>query len=634
MKLQGNLGYRWSLSLFFFFTCFSLLAQLRLNVAGDAKISGALALGSGADENLFIGINSGGKNTSGVLNTFVGSGAGRDNTTGFYNTFMGKWAGLKNTEGTENSFFGLDAGVNNTIGNYNTSVGTFSGHENTSGSFNTFLGRSAGYNTTTGSFNTFVGQEAGVNNTTGTRNTFIGVGAFQLTPGDSLDQAMAIGFNARVDCHNCAAIGGTGASAVKVGIGTPSPEEVLHVKGSIRADNGEFQSWGSIVLHPDVDESGDDVVQFVNSVGDENMRIDEVGRLGIGTNSPAELLSIENANKAAFRFTRGAAFGALEQNSAGGALKLAGLDNVAVIQLRTYGDSYFNGGKIGFGTATPGSELHIKQTGVTANNGIRLEPSTSTNYWNAAVVGNDFRFYYNGVEKGFVDNGTAGFVTSSDRRLKRDIARFDDVLERVMQLQPSSYYYKDVIDPERRAWGFIAQEVEKIFPEIIYQGDSYKALAYDDFAILSIKAIQEQQELIKDLQEQAEEAQELKAQVRDQQRQIDELRALVEDLAAGRPDETQGNYVLPLEQQAELGQNQPNPFHQNTLVKYFIPANVQDARLQVNTADGKVLGTVSINEKGAGQLTIKAGTYPAGTYFYSLVLDGKVIETKRMVLTH
>jgi hypothetical protein len=36
---------------------------------------------------------------------------------------------------------------------------------------------------------------------------------------------------------------------------------------------------------------------------------------------------------------------------------------------------------------------------------------------------------------------------------------------------------------------------------------------------------------------------------------------------------------------------------------------------------------------GKGQVTIKASSYPADTYYYSLILDGEVIETKRMVLT-
>jgi hypothetical protein len=64
-----------------------------------------------------------------------------------------------------------------------------------------------------------------------------------------------------------------------------------------------------------------------------------------------------------------------------------------------------------------------------------------------------------------------------------------------------------------------------------------------------------------------------------------------------------------------------------------VPENVQDAKIQITGMDGQVLGKLNITEAGDGQLTIKAGTYPAGTYFYSLVLDGQVFETKRMVLT-
>ncbi len=118
-----------------------------------------------------------------------------------------------------------------------------------------------------------------------------------------------------------------------------------------------------------------------------------------------------------------------------------------------------------------------------------------------------------------------------------------------------------------------------------------------------------------------------------QQQQITELKFLVEKLLiqnAETPKST--SYVLPLEQKALLAQNQPNPFNENTLVDYFIPATVKQAHIQVTTFDGKVIGKVDITKMGKGQVTIQSKSYPAGTYFYSLVLDGQVMETKRMVL--
>lgn len=71
-------------------------------------------------------------------------------------------------------------------------------------------------------------------------------------------------------------------SSGNVGVGVSDPEEALHVSGSVRADDGEFQSWGAIVLHPDVDQSGDDIVRFVNSAGETSMEVYGDGRVGIG----------------------------------------------------------------------------------------------------------------------------------------------------------------------------------------------------------------------------------------------------------------------------------------------------------------------------------------------------------------
>ena len=88
-----------------------------------------------------------------------------------------------------------------------------------------------------------------------------------------------------------------------------------------------------------------------------------------------------------------------------------------------------------------------------------------------------------------------------------------------------------------------------------------------------------------------------------------------------------------MQQKASLPQNRPNPFDHNTVIDYFIPGDVQDARIRVTSSDGKELGMVNILESGQGQVTIRTKSYPAGTYYYSLVLDGQVFETKRMVLT-
>jgi flagellar hook assembly protein FlgD len=85
-------------------------------------------------------------------------------------------------------------------------------------------------------------------------------------------------------------------------------------------------------------------------------------------------------------------------------------------------------------------------------------------------------------------------------------------------------------------------------------------------------------------------------------------------------------------EKAILQQNQPNPFDGSTMIAYKIPESVEAAHLQITAASGKVLKTIPISSKGKGQTILEANALPEGTYFYSLVLDGVVQETKQMVL--
>jgi hypothetical protein len=83
---------------------------------------------------------------------------------------------------------------------------------------------------------------------------------------------------------------------------------------------------------------------------------------------------------------------------------------------------------------------------------------------------------------------------------------------------------------------------------------------------------------------------------------------------------------------AMLEQNQPNPFRENTLIKYFLPEDASGAQLNIFTTDGKLLKTLKISENGHGQLNITANSLPAGSYTYQLVTDKGIVAYKTMVL--
>ena len=80
-----------------------------------------------------------------------------------------------------------------------------------------------------------------------------------------------------------------------------------------------------------------------------------------------------------------------------------------------------------------------------------------------------------------------------------------------------------------------------------------------------------------------------------------------------------------------LDQNQPNPFKENTTVKYNIPANVKSAQILFYNSKGNVINTVEINTKGEGSLLVYGSDLSSGIYTYTLLVDGKVIESKKMI---
>ncbi len=85
--------------------------------------------------------------------------------------------------------------------------------------------------------------------------------------------------------------------------------------------------------------------------------------------------------------------------------------------------------------------------------------------------------------------------------------------------------------------------------------------------------------------------------------------------------------------QTILYQNFPNPFNQTTEIKYFIPVNASKASIFIFNMKGSLEKTINIADRGNGTLTINSYELQSGMYLYSLIVDGKEIDTKQMVLT-
>lgn len=162
-----------------------------------------------------------------------------------------------------------------------------------------------------------------------------------------------------------------------------------------------------------------------------------------------------------------------------------------------------NTGNVGIGTSNPLIKLHIKQN--IANAAIQWEHESQNDRWSIGIGTNTLncRFQFNNALRGQISSVDGSFVVGSDFQLKQEIESISDLLQKTMLLKPSKYFYKSSRNiAKNKSIGFIAQDVEKIFPEIVYDSDDgLKGLNYAAFGVIAIKAIQEQQEIINNLQE-------------------------------------------------------------------------------------------------------------------------------------
>jgi hypothetical protein len=78
------------------------------------------------------------------------------------------------------------------------------------------------------------------------------------------------------------------------------------------------------------------------------------------------------------------------------------------------------------------------------------------------------------------------------------------MLSKVMMLNPAKYHFKDAGNQDYY-FGFISQEVEKIFPEFVGDKEGIKMMNYSSFIPVLTKAVQEQQAMIEDLKSQNDE---------------------------------------------------------------------------------------------------------------------------------
>lgn len=301
--------------------------QAGKNIANYANNNVYLGYQSGysstsADDNVFIGYQAGYETTTYSNNVYIGSSVGRYLQYGNDNVFIGSnvasdsgvesvnssvvigsYAG-NNLNGTNyNVIIGNYAGEYNTWGNSNTFVGAFSGNWNDTGYENTYIGLNAGMYSENGNGNTFVGVAAGESITDGNGNSAFGVSALNW---NEASYNTAIGYSAlyrnSTGQYNTAlgyesGNGGTGAAfsnSVTLGYraGYASTSGGNNIFIGYKAGDSNTTGSGNIVIGYDIDGLSATAANFLNIGGMIYGDLSANKYAGIGTTSPEFKLDV------------------------------------------------------------------------------------------------------------------------------------------------------------------------------------------------------------------------------------------------------------------------------------------------------------------------------------------------------
>jgi hypothetical protein len=169
-------------------------------------------------------------------------------------------------------------------------------------------------------------------------------------------------------------------------------------------------------------------------------------------------------------------------------------------------------GNVGIGTTNPNGPLNVKKgTGelVFSNgNGRDIEPFNNGSRSALDILSTNLFISYLGTGIVYSNGGVLTNTNPSDKNLKENITDLSFGLNEILQLRPVSYDWKNNRANQSTQYGFIAQEVQQILPQLVIEFDSYedekreiatKRLGLDKEGIFValVKAIQELNEKIK-----------------------------------------------------------------------------------------------------------------------------------------
>lgn len=158
-------------------------------------------------------------------------------------------------------------------------------------------------------------------------------------------------------------------------------------------------------------------------------------------------------------------------------------------------------------------------------------------------------------------------------------------------------------------YGLSVSQLEEVFPDLVYENkDGSKSINYVEMVPILVQAINELTAKFAALEG----------------NETSSKRALS---SATGLDSTNESVTL-----LSLGQNKPNPFGETTTIPLSVPEEVQSAFLYVYNLNGSKVAQVDITTRGKTSVSLSGANLSEGMYLYSLVADGKIVQTRRMIV--
>jgi hypothetical protein len=341
-------------------------------------------------------------------------------------------------------------------------------------------------------------------------------------------------------------------NGTNVGIGTTSPSYKLDVQN--QANAFLFQLKGGASLATEIRAFvGDTAASFGTATnhpfslftnGSDRITISSVGNVGIGTTSPSEILDIRGASQPTIKIRNNTASSGnysqllFEVANTFSAASSSYIRSISTNTGNSASDLSFgvnangggapfeamritSGGNLGIGITNPSTRLAVngKASFFSSSNDYALTISnTDTNGYGLYIAaGGTFpvidTYSRTGTALFRVSGGGVIFAQNtsvqsiSDIRTKENIRNSEDGLNIILKLRPVRFDFKKEFKDVKNELGFIAQEVEEVFPEVVsewkdYKDElTYKTLGQGGLIPVLVKAIQEQQAQIKELQD-------------------------------------------------------------------------------------------------------------------------------------